>query len=158
MTVLIGLRGTHTVAQAMTAGECVNVVAAVNRPATEITSKAIDDFLYSLIAPGCRGNVEYAEWSSETVFHLMEDVPSLFFARVKALGREMEDAVVRELKQPIHDMLNYPAIYDSIKTKVSEQGVRTYAMKLFEPFYWDHIEYVRKWEKRNKLKWEYERR
>lgn len=153
----IGLLGAQF-AKAMTNEDCINIVAAVNRSGPEITSKAVDDFLYSLGAPECRGNGEYAEWSNETLFHLMEDVPALLFARVKTLGQHIEDAVVRELKEPIHDMLNYPAIYDSINTKIGDEGLRAYAMKIFEPFYRDHVDYVQKWEKNNNLKWEYERR
>ncbi len=135
--------------------DCIRAVADINKVSSKVTDENIRKYLDSLVSDICRGNVEYAEWSNESIFLLMEKMPEKFFALLKQSNFNIQDAIRHELEHPIHDMINYPNIMDSIKSGIKDESLRTYAVKLFSPYYERHIKEVRKWEETNKQKWEY---
>lgn len=136
--------------------QCLEVVLAVEKAPKEINKDNVKIFLDTLISKTCRGNVEYAEWSNEVLHNIMGKTPSLTFKSIRLSPKKVKNQVIDELEHPIHDGINYPAIYKSINS-IKDKKTREFAIKMFLPYYNKHMEYVKDWEKRNNLKWKYGR-
>jgi len=143
-------------AKEYTSEQCLAAVAAIEQTRAEkVSPQIVSAFLETLISNSCQGNAEYSEWSNESLFNLMEKSPTIFFMVLRASSKSTQERVDQELGQPIHDLINYPKINESI-SKIVDKNLRDYAVKTFAPYYKRHLEEVSEWEKQNNMKWSYD--
>ena len=124
----------------------------------EIKAESVDLFLKALVTPECAENTEFSEWSGKKVFHLMQDTPELFFGKLREAGDEVAGAVHQALIKPAHDLFDYPAINNRIRSDIKDSDIKKFAISLFGPALDRHEEEKKAWEEKNAEKWEYEQR
>lgn len=139
-----------------TSEKCLAAVAAMEEThADRISQQIVSTFLETLISNNCQGSAEYSEWSNEALFKAMEKYPTTFFSVLRASSRSIQRKVDQELGQPIHDLINYPRINESI-SKITDENLRDYAIKIFSPHHKRHLDEIKDWEEKNNVKWSYD--
>jgi len=143
-------------AKEYTSEQCLAAVAAMEQTrADQISPQTVSAFLGTLASHSCQGNAEYSEWSNESLFNVMEKSPTIFFMVLRTSSKSTQERVRQELGQPIHDLINYPKINESI-SRIVDKNLRDYALKIFSPYYKRHLTEVNEWEKQNNMKWSYD--
>jgi len=89
----------------------IEKVKIVNDHMDSLTFQIVSDFLCTF-DNSCINNVEYSEWSNETLFKLLESSPTLFF-EVVTKGQVDNKLLLKEIENPIQDF-DIQVIYDKI--------------------------------------------
>uniref|UniRef100_UPI00404ABB47 hypothetical protein n=1 Tax=Flavobacterium sp. TaxID=239 RepID=UPI00404ABB47 len=78
-----------------------------------LDAKMIHEFLQTFDA-SCKQNIEFSEFSNETLFKVLEYAPALF---LQVIERDNIDAeiILEAIQNPINDSINLQQIYDKIK-------------------------------------------
>lgn len=133
---------------------CFESLGAVHQTMAKPSDDVVARFLQSVHSDDCRGNTEFEEWSTETLFDLMQDAPETFFRVLMHSSKPVEASVVKALESPVDLFIDYPAIYESINIGVRDARVRDYALQIFTPHYQRHLKEQKEWEERNRPKGE----
>ncbi len=72
----------------------------------------------------CKNNVEYSEFSNETLFAVLEKAPNLFF-QVMTTGQIDNEIILKEIENPINDLINLQAVYDKTKLATAKTELKT---------------------------------
>jgi len=86
-----------------------------------LTFQIVSDFLCTFDSI-CKNNVEYSEWSNETLFKVLEKSPTIFF-QVVAAGQVNNKMLLREIESPIHDF-DLQKIYNNIKVTSTTTNIK----------------------------------
>jgi hypothetical protein len=92
----------------------IEKVKIVNEHLDSLSIQIVSDFLCTFDS-SCAGNVEYSEWSNETLFKVMQKAPTLFF---QVIEREFvsSNLLFKEIRSPINDGIDLQLTYDRLKT------------------------------------------
>jgi hypothetical protein len=90
----------------------IEKVKSVNEHLDSLTFQIVSEFLCTFDS-SCNKNVEYSEWSNETLFKVLEKSPTLFF-KVVSTAQVDSKLLLKEIESPIHDF-DIQKIYDKIK-------------------------------------------
>ncbi len=131
---------------------CLESLAAVHQPMTALSKDAVARFLKSVHSDHCRDHLEFEEWSTETIFDLMQDAPETFFGVLMHSPEPVQASVVKALDSPVDLFVDYPAVYESISTGIRDTRLRDYALSIFTPHYQRHLKEQKEWEQRYKPK------
>jgi len=72
----------------------------------------------------CKNNAEYSEYSNETLFAVLEKAPNLFF-QVMATGQIDNKIILKEIENPISDLINLQNIYNETKLATAKTELKT---------------------------------
>ena len=100
----------------------IDKVEIVNDHLDSLTFQIVRDFLCTFDKT-CINNVEYSEWSNETLFLVLDKDPLLFF-QVVATGQVDEGLLLSEIENPIND-IDIQVIYDKIKETTVSADLKT---------------------------------
>lgn len=100
----------------------IEKVKVVNEHLDSLTFQIVSDFLCTFDSI-CNYNVEYSEWSNETLFKVLEKSPTIFF-QVVAKGQVDSKLLLREIESPIHD-LGLQKIYNNIKATSAPTNIKS---------------------------------
>jgi hypothetical protein len=91
----------------------IEKVKLVNDRLDSLSLQLISDFLCTFDS-SCASNVEYSEWSNETLFKVMQKAPTLFF---QVIEREFlnSNLLLQEIRSPINDGIDLQLTYDRLK-------------------------------------------
>lgn len=128
---------------------CFDSLAAVHQPTAKLTKDVIARFLRAVHSSDCQNNLEFEEWSTETIYDLMQDAPEPFFGALMRSPEPVQASVVKALDGPVDLFVDYSAIYESISTGVRDKRLREYALGIFTPHYQRHLKEQREWERLN---------
>ncbi|MBI5914935.1 MAG: hypothetical protein HY842_06125 [Bacteroidetes bacterium] len=77
-----------------------------------LTFQIVDDFLCTFDS-SCNTNLEYSEWSNETLFKVLDKAPAIFFQVIAK--RQVDNKILfTEIENPVHDGFDLQEIYDKI--------------------------------------------
>jgi len=82
----------------------------------------VEDFLCTF-DKACYSNIEYAEWSNEMLFKVIDKATILFFDVLTNGQVENKDILLEEIKSPIKDY-DYQKIYNKIKSVDTSQELK----------------------------------
>ena len=99
----------------------IEKVKIVNEHLDSLTFQIVSDFLCTFDSI-CKNNVEYSEWSNETLFKVLEKSPTIFF-QVAAKEQVNSKLLLREIESPIHDF-DLQKIYDKIKATSEPTNIK----------------------------------
>ena len=109
---------TLTLSTALATDNCdkcdINKVKIVNAHIDSLTFQAVSEFLCTFDA-SCINNVEYSEWSNETLFKVLNKAPAIFF-QVIAKGQVDKNLLLKEVESPIHDLIDLSKTYNNLKS------------------------------------------
>lgn len=128
---------------------CFDALAAVHQPMATLTQDAVARFLRAVHSKACRDDLDFEEWSTETIYDLMQDAPETFFRVLMRSPKPVQASVVNALDGPVDLFVDYAAIYESISTGVRDKRLREYALAIFTPHYQRHLKEQREWERLN---------
>jgi len=94
----------------------------VNQHLGSLTAQMISEFLCTF-DNSCRNNVEYSEFSNETLFAVLEKAPNLFF-QVVSRGQTDNSIILQEIENPISDLIDLQKIYDKIKHTTTKTEIK----------------------------------
>ena len=95
----------------------------VNQHLDSLTAQMLSEFLCTF-DNSCKNNVEYSEFSNETLFAVLEKAPNLFF-QVMTTGQIDNKIILKEIENPINDLINLQKIYDKIKLASAKTELKT---------------------------------
>lgn len=99
----------------------IEKVKVVNEHLDSLTFQIVSDYLCTFDSI-CNNNVEYSEWSKETLFKVLEKSPTVFF-QVIAAGQVDSKLLLREIESPIHDF-DLQKIYNNIKATSTPTNIK----------------------------------
>lgn len=126
---------------------CFDSLGGVYRQMGDLTEEAVARFLRAVHSTECRDDLDFAEWSTETLYDLMQDAPETFFRVLRRSPTPVQDSVVDTLESPAGPFIDYPGIHESISTRVRDKQLREYALRIFAPFYQRYLKEQRAWER-----------
>jgi hypothetical protein len=100
----------------------IEKVKIANEHLDSLTFQIVNDFLCTFDSI-CKNNVEYSEWSNETLFKVLEKSPTLFF-KVIATGHVDSKLLLKEIESPIHDY-DFQKIYNKIKATSAPTNIKS---------------------------------
>jgi hypothetical protein len=95
----------------------------VNQHLTSLTDQMLSEFLCTF-DNACKNNVEYTEFSNETLFAVLDKAPNLFF-QVMSSGLIDNEIILKEIENPINDRIDLQEIYDNIKLSTAKTEFKT---------------------------------
>ena len=87
-----------------------------------LTFQIVDDFVCTFDS-SCNTNVEYSEWSNETLFKVLDKAPTIFF-QVIDKGHVDNKILLTEIENPIHEF-DFQKVYDKIVATSAPTGIKT---------------------------------
>lgn len=90
----------------------IDKVKVVNEKLDSLTFDIVSEFLCTFDR-SCSVNVEYSEWSNETLFRVLETDPALLL-QVLATGVVDNTMILNEIQNPVVD-LDLQGVYDNVK-------------------------------------------
>jgi len=101
----------------------VEKVRLVNQHLDSLTDQMLSEFLCTF-DNSCKNNVEYSEFSNETLFTVLEKAPTLFFQVLTT--RQIDDKIIlKEIENPINDLINLQAVYDKTKLATAKTELKS---------------------------------
>lgn len=95
----------------------------VNQHLDSLTTQMLSEFLCT-IDNSCKNNVEFLEFSNETLFAVLEKAPNLFF-QVMTTGKIDNEIILIEIENPINDLINLQTVYDKTKLATAKTELKT---------------------------------
>ena len=95
----------------------------VNQYLDSLTDQMLSEFLCTF-DNSCKNNVEYSEFSNETLFAVLEKAPTLFF-QVLTTRQIDHKIILKEIENPINDLINLQAVYDKTKLATTKTKLKT---------------------------------
>ncbi len=95
----------------------------VNQHLDSLTYQMLTEFLCTF-DNSCKNNVEYSEFSNETLFSVLEKAPNLFF-QVMATRQIDNKIILKEIENPINDLINLQTVYDKTKIATTKTELKT---------------------------------
>jgi len=95
----------------------------VNQHLDSLTAQMLSEFLCTF-DNSCKNNAEYSEYSNETLFAVLEKAPNLFF-QVMATGQIDNKIILKEIENPISDLINLQNIYNETKLATAKTELKT---------------------------------
>ena len=92
-----------------------------------LTTEIVGEFLCTF-DPKCTVNVEFSQWSNETLFRVLESSPETFFKSLKHSKIDREQ-IVREIAEPIEDF-DLQTIYLKIKQTPVSADIDTFKTRI----------------------------
>ena len=101
----------------------IDKVKIVNEHLDSLTFQIVSDFLCTFDS-SCIKNAEYSEWSNETLFKVLVKAPTIFF---KVIAKEKMDnkQFLKEIENPVHNLLDLQKTYNSIKITSTPTDIKT---------------------------------
>jgi len=99
----------------------IEKVKIANEHLDSLTFQIVSDLLCTFDSI-CNNNVEYSEWSNETLFKVLEKSPTIFF-EVVANEQVNSKLLLREIESPIHDF-ELQKIYDKIRATSAPTNIK----------------------------------
>ena len=94
-----------------------------NQHLDSLTTKILFDFL-STFDNSCKNNVEYSEFSNETLFAVLEKAPDLLFQVLSS--EEIDDRIIiKEIGNPINDLIDLQNIYNKTRRATAKPELKT---------------------------------
>ncbi|NOU47118.1 MAG: hypothetical protein HOO86_08660 [Bacteroidales bacterium] len=122
--IIFALLGTPTVFALNPCDKCdIERVLLVSENLDCLTTEMLNEFLCTF-DKSCSVNVEYSEFSNETLYAVLEKAPTLFF-QVIANGQFDNDILIEEIKNPINDLIDLQSVYDNAKSLFFEKELKT---------------------------------
>jgi hypothetical protein len=104
----------------------IDKVKAVNDHLNSLTFQIVSDFLCTFDST-CINNVEYSEWSNETLFKVLEKSPTIFF-KVLARGQVDNKLLLWEIANPIHEF-DLQKIYNKVESASAPTDIKSKYLK-----------------------------
>ena len=95
----------------------------VNEHIDSLTFKMVSDFLCTF-DDSCINNVEYSEWSNETLFKVINKAPTLFF-KVIEKGQVDNNLLLKEIESPINDLIDLQGTYDKLNSTTVSPDIKS---------------------------------
>lgn len=127
LLVLIGLIiGNNLFGQGTDSLKCnVKVVLEMNESINSASDKLVLRFLKTF-GEECKNNVEYSEFSNETLYKLIQNQPKLFCEVLEEHRNEIElNEILEELENPLHDLIDLDKTKEGIKDSKLNQDLKT---------------------------------
>ena len=100
----------------------IEIVLETNENIENISEDLMLRFL-KIFGPECKNNVEFSEFSNETLFKVIQTEPELFCSVIENNKDQVDiGIIISELKSPLHDLIDLELTIDkiaSVKTKSS---------------------------------------
>ncbi len=126
---------------------CLESLAGVHQPNPKQSREAVEQFVRAVHSDECRRSLEFEEWSTETIYDLMQDAPETFFTVLMQAPPPVQASVITALDHPADQFIDYAAIYESISTGVRDKRLRDYALRIFTPHYQRYLKEQKEWER-----------
>jgi DNA-binding protein Fis len=99
----------------------ISIINEVYENIENISSDLMLQFLKTF-GEDCKNNIEFSEFSNETLFKVIQKKPELFCKMIEKLEDEIElDIILLELETPLLDLINMKTTRNQIKnTKISD--------------------------------------
>ena len=125
---LIGILITVTslFAQGQTNYDCkIEFVLKAHENLNYLTETIIKDFLFTFQI-NCKQNVEYNEFSNETLFEILNSNPQLVISEMIKYQNEIKiSIIINELESPVSDRFDLNGIKEKIKKLKIENSIET---------------------------------
>jgi hypothetical protein len=95
----------------------------VNQHLDSLTDQMLSEFLCTFDI-SCEINAEYSEFSNETLFAVLEKAPNLFF-RVLTTRQIDNKIILKEIENPINDLIDLQSVYDQTKLATAQSELKT---------------------------------
>jgi hypothetical protein len=105
----------------------IETVLYVSQNLENLTKNDIIKFL-NVFGHACKNNVEFLQFSNETLFKLIQKDVNLYMSAWKERGISEIELVMNEIKYPLLDY-NYQRIYDSIKVSNAPKDLIKYHLE-----------------------------
>lgn len=132
---LIGILFTITslVAQGQTNYDCkIEFVLKAHENLNHLTETIIKEFLFTF-QKSCQQNVEYNEFSNETLFEILNSNPQLVISEMIKYQNEINlSIIINELEAPISDKFDLNGIKEKIKNLKIENLIETKIVKALD--------------------------
>jgi hypothetical protein len=92
-----------------------------------LTTEIVGEFLCTFDNK-CKVNVEFSQWSNETLFRVLESSPETFFESLKHYKVDRE-LIIREIDEPIEDF-DLQTIYLKIKQTPVSADIDTFKTRI----------------------------
>jgi len=105
-------------------------VKAINEQIDNLTPSLIRNFLCTF-DKSCSNNAEFSSWSNETLFKVLDKAPKVFFQVITDKDINT-DILLKEIENPIDDLINLQLLYDKLKTTTAPADIKTKYLKSLE--------------------------
>jgi len=105
----------------------ISKVKLIHENIDSLTLEIVEDFLCTLDR-SCINNVEFSEWSNETIFTILINAPALFF-QVMDKGKINSVLILSEIETPIHDLIDLQKVYNNVKAVSTETELKNNVLK-----------------------------
>jgi hypothetical protein len=104
---VIILTGLNAICQETDTLKCnIQVILSTHQEIEELTELQMTQFLKTF-GEECKNNVEFSEFSNETLFNVVQSNPELFCISIEKNQNDIDiERVLDELKRPLHDLIN----------------------------------------------------
>lgn len=95
----------------------------VNQHLDSLTAQMLSEFLCTF-DNSCKINVEYSQFSNETLYAALEKAPNLFFQVLTTLQID-NTIILKEIENPINDLISLQSVYDKTKLATAKTELKS---------------------------------
>jgi len=105
----------------------IETVKLINDNLNDLTLELVINFLCTFDST-CNNNIEYTQWSNETLFFLIQTNPNLFMDAF-SIEKTNHSYIIQEIQNPVQDVINLQQTYDTIKEYKGNSKIKNQLLK-----------------------------